>query len=81
MDFFIPEQVSAGTSWEDIPARHLCHGLQKTYAHVITRLSSVDLGKAFEEEWKRRKSELANADWFVPLVLWGGGGPHCRKCS
>ena len=80
MDFLIPEQVSAGTSWGDIPARHLCHGLRRTYAHVITSLSSVDFGKAFEEEWQRRKSELVNADWFVPLVLWGSA-PHCRKCS
>ena len=71
MDFFIPEQVSAGISWEDIPARNLCHGLRKTYAYVLARLSSVDLGKAFEEEWQRRKSELVNADWFVPLVLGG----------
>jgi hypothetical protein len=71
MDFFIPEQVSAGISWEDIPARHLNHGLRRTYAYVLARLSSVDLGTAFEEEWQRRKSKLVNADWFVPLVLWG----------
>ena len=49
--------------------------------YILANLSSVDLGKAFEEEWQRRKSELANADWFVPLVLWGGDGAHCRQCS
>ena len=45
--------------------------------YILTRLSSVDLGKAFEEEWKRRKSELVKADWFVPLVLGGSAREGC----
>jgi len=69
-DLLVPERMIADeVTWDDIPVRHVRSVGPASYASIVTRLSSVDLGSAFEREWRGRTATLMHTDWFVPFVL------------
>ena len=71
MDLFIPSEGVGEIIWDDIPAGHLLNIGERIYVCVVERLSRVDLGSLFADEWYRRWQRLGQEEWFMSLLLWG----------
>lgn len=58
MEFLIPETGKLTGLDSSIPAYRAYHLLHKTYGYIIAEINQLDLGKAFNKSWSKRKARL-----------------------
>jgi len=58
MDVLLPPCVAPKNFYEVLPAFKMRNIGKKSYADVVMRLSSLDLGEAFRKAWAQRRRSL-----------------------